>query len=153
MEISLITKKYWQENDWENLKKANSITDLFYIAEEVLKRIPKPVAQVCGPISTGGVGSLEANLNIFNQTIKDLQNKGLNIFDQMPFEEKMKEIKEKIIKSNQEYSQEIIHDFYEPLFSLGMIKTFYFIPGWESSTGANMEHDLAFKYNIEIKYL
>jgi hypothetical protein len=153
MEISLITKQYWQEKDWTDLEKTESISDLFYIAERVLKIIPKPIAQVCGPISTGGLGSLEANLNIFNQTIKDLQNKGLNIFDQMPFEEKMKEIKEKIIKSNQEYSQEIIRDFYEPLFSLGMIKTFYFIPGWESSTGANMEHDLALKYKIEIKYL
>ncbi len=153
MEISLVTKKYWNEEDWADLDKAEFIVDLFYIAERVLKRIPNPVAQVCGPISTGGVGSLEANLNIFNQTIKNLQDKGLHIFDQMPFEEKMKEIKEKIIKSNQEYSQEIIHDFYEPLFSLGMIKTFYFIPGWESSTGANMEHNLALKYNIEIKYL
>jgi len=47
------------------------------------------LGQVCGPISTGGVGTLDGNILIFEQTIRRLKGKELYIFDQMPFERPM----------------------------------------------------------------
>lgn len=152
MEFSEITKKYWTEEDWGGLDTANSYTDLYVIAERVISKMPKPFIQVCGPISTGGLGSIPANLDMFNKTIKELQSKGLDIFDQMPFEKSMerlsKELREKGI-----YDHSILTDFYYPLFSSGHICAFYFMPDWESSKGARWEHDLANELGIEIVYL
>ena len=86
MEFSEVTKKYWKDEDWDNLEKAESMVDMHIIAERIINRMPKPIVQVCGPIANGGLGSFEANLNAFNETIKSLQQQGLNVFDQMPFE-------------------------------------------------------------------
>jgi hypothetical protein len=151
MEFSKKTKEYWEEKDWEDLKKAESIKDLYLIAERIINRMPKPMVQVCGPIATGGLGSIEANLNAFNETIIDLQNKGVNVFDQMPFEDPMQKLKTKM--STEECVNSILNDFYLPIFNIGHISSFYFMPGWESSNGANWEHERAKELGIEIIYL
>ena len=151
MELSKKTKEYWEEKDWQDLENSKSIKDLYDIALRIINRMPKPFSQVCGPISTGGLGDFESNLNVFNNTIISLQDKGLNVFDQMPFEHKMKVIKESFPKKD--YHDDIINDFYLPFFESGLVTTFYFIPDWQSSRGAQMEHALAEKLGIEIKYL
>ena len=71
MEFSEITKQYWTKEDWENLEKVESTGDLYVIAQNIISKMPKPFVQVCGPIATGGLGSIEANLNTFNETIKN----------------------------------------------------------------------------------
>jgi hypothetical protein len=151
MEFSEITKKYWEEKDWDDLKKAQSILDLYAIAIRVINKMPRPIVQVCGPIANGGLGSVEANLNVFNETIKDLQKKGVNVFDQMPFEEPMQVFKTKFPKEI--IFRSIMEDFYLPIFKSGLISTFYFIPNWETSLGSKWEHEKAQELGIEIKYL
>lgn len=150
MELSKITKQYWVEKDWQDLKRAESIADLYVIATRVINRLPKPIVTVCGPIATGGLGSIDKNLNAFNQMIIRLQNSGLNVFDQMPFEETMQELTRKLQKG--EYPESILKDFYLPIFESGMISESYFIPGWESSHGANWEHDQFKRLCIKINY-
>ncbi|MCM2339106.1 MAG: DUF4406 domain-containing protein [Burkholderiales bacterium] len=152
MEISEITKQYWTKEDWENLEKVESAGDLYIIAQDVISRMPKPFVQVCGPIATGGLGSLDANLNLFNETIKELQNEGLSVFDQMPFEDSMQRLKKKIT-SKSEVVTTILTDFYYPIFESGLISAFYFIPGWETSFGAKCEHEKAKELGIKIVYL
>ncbi len=152
MEFSEITKKYWTKEDWENLEKVELVGDLYIIAQSIIFRMPKPFVQVCGPIATGGLNSIKANLNAFNETIKKLQSQGLNIFDQMPFEEPMQKLKKKII-SEGEAVNSILTDFYYPIFKSGLISAFYFMPGWQTSFGAKCEHKKAKELGIKIVYL
>ena len=152
MEFSEITKKYWTKEDWENLEKVSNFADMRVIAKRVLDRIPRPVAGVCGPIAeTGGLHSIEANLKVFNNTITQLQKNGLRIFDQMPFEDKMQELKAKM--NREDFLKELDDDFYMPIFESGVVSTFYFIPGWETSNGAKFEHEKAKELGIKIVYL
>jgi len=152
MEFSKITKQYWTKEDWENLEKVESVGDLYIIAQDVISSMPKPFVQVCGPIATGGLGSIDANLNAFNETIKKLQNEGLTVFDQMPFEEPMQILKKKI-GSKSEVVSAILTDFYYPIFESGFISTFYFMPNWQTSFGAKCEHEKVKELGIKIVYL
>lgn len=57
--------EHWTDSERELLETARlrgTFADLAAIALTILPRLPKPVGQVCGPISTGGLGSIEANL-------------------------------------------------------------------------------------------
>ena len=71
MEISKITLSYWTEKDHADLEKAESAKDMYVVAERIYDRMPDDIVQVCGPIATGGLGSLEANLHAFNEEIKN----------------------------------------------------------------------------------
>lgn len=148
MEISKITQQYWTTKDLSELDHAETVEVMYAIARRVIERMPRPIVEVCGPIASGGLGNLEANLNLFNAEIQKLQAQGLHVFDQMPFELPMQALKKKL-----KDPIEILNGFYLPLFESGIVETLYFIKGWESSWGSNWEHDLANKLGIEIKYL
>lgn len=151
MELSKKTKEYWKEKDWSDLEKAENVSDLYIIAERIIYRMDKPFIQICGPIATGGLGSIKANLNIFNKTIIQLQEKGLNIFDQMPFERPMQKLKEKLAPN--EYLESILTDFYMPIFKSGRVSSLFFLQNWESSRGAKWEHEKAKELGLKIVYL
>ncbi len=151
MEFSTETLKYWRDTDFVDLENAHTAKEMFLITERIISRMPRPIVQVCGPIATGGLGSLEANLGAFNEEIKKLQSKGLHVFDQMPFEMPMQKLK-KDLKPG-EYAYSILDDFYLPLFKSGNISALYFMPNWQTSKGAQWEHELAKDLGIEIKYL
>jgi hypothetical protein len=143
------TSKYWENKDYEALQKAQDFKDLYKIAHRIFARMPEGIGQVCGPIATGGLGSVAANLEKFDETVRTLQAEGKVLFDQMPFEWPMQEIKKKVTDG----ANTILQDFYLPLFESGKIKTLYFIKGWETSYGANWEHDQAKRLGIDIVYL
>lgn len=152
MEFSEITKKYWKEEDWQDLEKAEKISDLYVVAQRIFGRMDKPFVQICGPIGTGGLGSVEANLDAFNDTVKELQNQGLNVFDQMPFEGPIQRLK-KTLAVNGEYLDSILIDFYLPIFNSGFVSAFYFMPNWQTSFGSKWEHEKAKEFGIKIVYI
>jgi len=151
MELSEATKKYWEEKDWQDLEKVQSFKELYVIAERVMKRMPQPMIQVCGPIATGGLGSIETNLHAFNETIKKLQADGFTIFDQMPYEDTMQRLKANYSETN--HHKGIFEDFYWPVFHSGLVSAFYFMPNWQTSKGATMEHEKAKELGAKIVYL
>lgn len=151
MELSNITKQYFKEEDWQDIEKAESVKDLYEVANRIMNRVPKPRIQVCGPISTGGKGSIDVNLEVFNNRIKELQIEGFNVFNQMPFEDPMHKMMLKI--SKEEYMESILSDFYLPIFEGGYIDELHFLPDWQSSYGANWEHEQAKRLGIKIKYI
>ena len=151
MQFSEITKKYWRDADWQDLKNAESMKDMHTIALRIIERMPRPIVQICGPVATGGLGSVELNLEVFNDSIKALQEKGLNVFDQMPFEIPMQDLKKEI--SVEQIGKDILNDFYMPIFKSGDISAFYFMPSWQTSNGAKWEHEEAKKLGIKILYL
>ena len=100
-------------------------------------------------ISLASSASLMSTL--FNNTITQLQNNGLVVFDQMPFEIPMQILKNKF--SKEKILKEMLNDFYIPIIESKMASTYYFIPNWESSSGSKWEHKKAKEFGIEIVYL
>ena len=146
-----VSAEYWEAADYAALEEAQRIADMTAIGLRVAARMPQPVGDVCGPISNGGVGSIEGNLKVFRQTITRLTEEGNTIFDQMPFEEHIHRV------VHDEFGQgaktELLEGFYRPLFESGSIKRLYFITGWESSDGARWEHEAGQQLGLEIIYL
>ncbi len=147
------TPTNWKANSFQLIEEAKSFTDLKDIALKVIKDMPPDAGQVCGPISTGGKGSIEENLKIVHNVIEKLDKQGKNIFNQMPFEDVMQVIKPQTNLSTKEANQKLLDDFYLPIFQSRLIKTLYFIHDWKSSHGAQWEHDKAKELGIEIIYL
>jgi len=95
---------------------------------------------VCGPISSGGMNSRDANLFVFSRAINRISEDGLLIFSQMPFENGM----DRIYKSDPKLQGlRLLEEFYLPIFRSGFIKLLCFLPGWECSIGASWEHKQA----------
>ena len=151
MDLNHHTRLYWTEEDMTALDQAETVKQMLDIALRVLSRMPQPIGQVCGPISTGGKGSILENLVWFNETIVRLQSEGKIIFDQMPFEAPMQRIKTTLPPG--EYATTLLDDFYLPIFKTGLIKKMYFMKDWESSKGARWEHEIAKELGIEITYI
>lgn len=145
------TKIYWTSEDFNSLDTATNVRELFSIAQHIIERMPKPFGQVCGPIATGGLGDIESNLHAFNKTIQTLQDQGIVVFDQMPFEIPIQNMK-KHLKPG-EYFGDVLEYFYKPLFEMGVIGTMYFMPNWQTSKGAMWEHEEAKRLEIKIVYL
>lgn len=144
-------EQYLHPTDQERLARASTFEELVVVAFEVIDRMPKPVGIVCGPITSGGLGTPEANVAEFGRRISLLQAQGFNIFDQMPFEPDMWRIKK--TPYYDPTRDHLLETFYGTLFSSGRIDVFYFIPGWESSYGARWEHDYAKRLGKTIVYL
>lgn len=141
-------EQYWAEEEKVALQIVQSFSELVPIAIAVAQRMPQPVGQVAGPISTGGLGSLEKNIAVFDATIAKLITDGLTIFDLTPFEKVIFRLRQG--KDTTESNQALMQEFYLPLFNSGLIKKLYFIHGWESSEGARWERQQAQRLGMEI---
>ncbi len=142
--------KYYTQEDLDYINRARNFIELSEIALRVIRKMPQPIVQACGPIATGGTGSLEMNLKIFGNFIQALVRDGKNVFDQMPFEEPMQRLKKEEWYRG---GDQVLVEFYLPIFESGLIKRLYFIPRWETSFGASWEHEQAIRLGIEIVYL
>ncbi len=131
------------------INSAESYPEMAKIALVILNSMEDPVIELCGPISTGGLGSVEKNLERFDKKIKELKSSGINVFDQIPFEIPMQKLK---LKPNFK-PIDLLEGFYLPLLESGKIKSLYFLPDWQSSFGARWEHDQAKRLGIEIVFL
>ncbi len=142
---------YWKKEDKQGLSEAQSFEDLLRIALRIAERMHKDkglLAIVCGPISTGGVGTIRGNLKVFRDWISKLLRCGVPVFSQMSFEAAMHRIK--AMPGNSE--ETLLERFYLPLFRSGYIRDFYFIPGWRTSFGATWEHAQAEELRLTIHY-
>ena len=145
-----VPNKFWTEEDASELSRAKTFEVMAVVALRVIARMPQPVGQACGPITTGGTSSLEKNLEIFRRIIIALSVSGTSIFDQLPFEPSIRRVR------NWEYSAgglRLLEGFYLPIFKSGLIQRLYFIHGWESSLGARWEHERALELGISVEYL
>ena len=135
---------------------AGSFAELAEIGIEHVRRMGNNVEVVCGPISTGGLGSSEKNFEVFVGAIRAFKTMGHNLFDQSPFEFGLGKLRQKWEAEHPDdtgYCMPILTEFYGPVFETGLIRTAWFIPGWQSSFGASWEHDKMIRQEIEIRYL
>lgn len=156
------TNNHWTQQEIELVTRVESYKELYGICRNVLLRIPTTngIGLVSGPISTGGLGSIQLNLQRFDNVIKMLRERGTVLFDQMPFEGVIKRLNDTIKKekgySEKHHVREILDELYWPLMSeknsdgKTLITTLYRIPGWVSSIGAKQETEWAYRLHYEI---
>lgn len=145
------------DSDTESLirecAKTTSLAELAQIAIAELHKFPNGSEIVFGPISTGGRGSVEENLRIFDATIKTLQRER-PIFSQIPYEGQISLFRKRWQESDPsragQYYMPILEEFYYPLIQTRLIKRGWFIPGWNSSFGARWERERLEEVNADI---
>ncbi|MBI2633598.1 MAG: DUF4406 domain-containing protein [Parcubacteria group bacterium] len=146
----MTSNRYITKYDEMALRQAETFEDLAKIAIRLLMKMPQPIGIVSGPISTGGAGSKESNLEAMENTIQHLSHAGMKIFSQMPFEDHMARImKTPYYKGG----NHLLETFYGAIFASGYISIIYFMPTWRTSVGSTWEHDLAVRLGIDIVYL
>jgi hypothetical protein len=142
--------KYYTDEHYKVIDDAETYEELLETALDILDRIPKPISMVCGPISTGGLGNIEANMKNYEKTLHKLSDEGKNIFNQIPFKKAIQKQFQKSGGTAKEKNQTLLDRFYLKIYSSGMINSMYFIHGWESSHGATWEREIAERFGIEI---
>src|SRR3989338_3516973 len=145
--------RHWKPEHFFALEDARTYYDLGKIALDVLQKMPRPIGQVCGPISSGGHGSIEKNMEYFNRTIEKLNERGIVVFNQMPFEIPMQEMKISSQLPKEEANLKLLQDFYFPIFESGLIDRLYFMNDWKTSHGARIERQRAIDRRISIQTL
>lgn len=146
-------RRYWRARDAQECETARTFRQLADVALRIIGRMSQngklPVGQVCGPITSGGTGNKQRNLEIFQETINRLNRRKKCVFNQLPFEPALR----RITHQSGEPESNLLTGFYLPIFESGLIKTLYFMHGWESSQGAVWEHNQALRLNLKIVYL
>ena len=138
---------YWTEEDCADVEKATEFGELSVVACRIAARMPPPVGIVCGPITSGGLGSTEANLAHFWCAIEYLRCRRLVVFNQLPFENALFEIKH---SKRGDSGAQLLNEFYLPLFRTRLIHVMYFMPGWQGSVGASWERERGRELRIAI---
>lgn len=139
----------YTSEDYVGIGEAQSLSQLFVVAHRILCRLPQPVTQVCGPITTGGFGSIEKNLRMLEFVYEVFAANGRSVFNVLPYET----VIPKLSKFKFGYKEDVLSDFYLPIFESGVIARMCFIPGWRESRGATWERWQAVRLGIAIEEL
>lgn len=144
--------KHYEQEDFARLETATSFEALVDIAITILKRIKKEgheVVQICGPMSTGGLGNIEDNFAFFRKAIEKAREQGLVVFDQTHFQHAMQRLSQHLV--NDEYNMDILEIFYKKVFESGLISKALFLPKWETSKGSCWERDFLSDKSIVVE--
>ncbi|MDO8523527.1 MAG: hypothetical protein Q7S12_04620, partial [bacterium] len=119
------------------------------------KMQPGPVAMVCGPISTGGLCSVEKNLEVLDKAVANLKSQNIKVFEQRPLEKHIRRLCE--LPAYESYKKGnyicLLEELYGPLFKSGLIHEMHFIPLWYTSVGTKWEHKQAVRLGIKKEYI
>jgi hypothetical protein len=135
---------HWTEEHIAACNVCPTLRELSLIAIDMLKTLSvrakgQHVNQICGPMTTGGLGSIELNMPVFRQAVNIAHERGLVVFDQLPFQDAMIRITDYFNLDH--YPDEIITEFYYPVFESRLITCAPFLPTWATSRGARMERE------------
>lgn len=141
--------EHWTDIEREALKSASTLEEMAEIALSVLRRMKSnkhQVVQICGPMSTGGLGNLKLNMERFRLAVRKATDQGLIVFNQLPFQEAI--IRITGYREGEEYYVAILEVLYRKIFESGYINRTFFLPGWQDSVGASWERKLLKKLGI-----
>jgi len=145
--------KYWTPELLAELKAVEGdLPAMARIGIKIINSMPPDLHLVSGPITTGGVGTVEGNLLVFGRMIEYLANTAkLNVFSQRPFHEGLVAFHMEWAKTAKpgDYCWPILLDFYAPLFATKRFKAFHFLHDYASSVGARWEYDQATQYGYD----
>jgi hypothetical protein len=141
--------QFWTPSDYRDIERADCFEAIGEKAVEVLRRMPQPVSQLCGPISTGGLNCVHRNLVLFKRCVEELRIQGLNPFDQIPLQIGfMRLAKLWHMENGEGYCLPILHVVYRRIFeSLRVARTF-FLPYWWKSYGTTWEGQTVTRLSI-----
>jgi hypothetical protein len=134
---------YWTDVETKILKEVGSLEetgDLALVILERMKATGREIVQICGPLTTGGLGSLDMNMARFEFAIRRAQRHDLLVFNQIPFQEAIITLSPRRVAG--EYNMGILEIFYRKIFESGHVSRTLFLPEWESSFGARWEREL-----------
>ncbi len=144
---------HWTELEIRVLEGITSFHEMIPVGVTILHKMreadDRPIFQICGPMSTGGAGSLELNMRRFILAQKVARENGLYVFDQTPFQDAMIRLSQPWV-DRKEYCTEILHIFYRGIFKTKILKGLVFLPGWESSVGTRWEREEALLHGLEV---
>ena len=140
--------QYWTDIERTALEQARTLHDLIPVAMDIMGRMSPPICMLSGPLSTGGKGSLEENMRVFARAIHMLDEKGLAVFDQIPFQEALVRLTDH--HNRTDYCHEMLDIFYWGVLESGRIRRIYFLPAWQTSIGASWEREMAIRLGIEV---
>ncbi len=133
---TLTSAPFYIEEDYRLIDKAKTFETLLVVALRILKRMPQPVTMIFGPTTSGGLSSVTRNLERLNNLIMRMLLKRPRIFSQMPFEERIQEIRE---ARQYFYCDDHLMDiFYRPMLASGYVETLYFIFDWKTSVETSL---------------
>lgn len=134
--------------DWVRSKaiKAPTLKALTERALADLVAMGGDVALVCGPISSGGLGDVDRNLDVFNATIASLRRSDPAVFDTLPFEAGILDLRNAWeadpAHAGQSFATALMTEFYRPICEHSALTHAYFIPGWEASFGSTLQRGM-----------
>lgn len=145
--------KFWTKTEIEALSKVSTLEELADIAVAVLGRMSatgQEIVELCGPISTGGLGNTQDNMARFQLAIERARENGLLVFDLVPFQAEIDRVCSRE-EGQSTYNWEILEIFFRRIFESGYIHRALFLPGWEGSTGARWEREFATKLGLIVE--
>ncbi len=144
------------------LTEAQSIEEIAEVALWLLRKLPQPVAMVCGRLRTGG-GGFEENRRMIRKAISYVRrHEHEAVFDQLIFlgrSDRLPDarwrlrvpfIRNHVLRRRRRAMRE---KFHLPLLRSGLIREMFFLPGWELSEGSRWYYDRAIELGIKIHYL
>ncbi len=157
---TFVDDAYCEIKHLPELVKATTFTEvgdvMISVLDEMHQKDPgTPIWQVCGPISTGGLGSVELNLLRLERAVHCVRSQGFRVFNQLPTESALGRLLLEWKKRNppDAYPTELLDDCYGRLFRTGKIYGLQFVDDWKSSRGSIWEYKLAIELNMEVEYL
>lgn len=141
----------------KKLAKVKNFAQMAAIAVKSIRKARKKykgvsTIELCAPISSGGKGSVKANLAEMNKAIEALKDLPYLLFNQLPYEKKIGALKASAHKKRKNkiaYDMAVLLDFYEVFFNKGIIDILIFMPNWYSSIGACWEYRKAKKNGMK----
>lgn len=116
----------------------------------------KNLFQICGPVSSGGLGTPEKNLEHLQAVAAKCEQAGLPIFNQAVFEpilglahQRWPAIKATTY-TNRDYVEEILILVYNIIFASGLIGGLALLPNAETSRGARWEFRMGKHFDLRI---
>lgn len=144
----------WTEDDIRLLASSRDFRHIGDIVLDVACRTSGQLVMVSGPMTSGGKGSVEANMAAYKRAMAHLQSKGYPIFNQLPGEDALKRHWRKWYDDgNKGYCWKLLDGVYSPIFCSGRVVKLVFMPNWQSSLGATWEHAMADNLGIDREYL
>lgn len=131
---------HWTDEELAYLERIERLGEAADFAIGILKHLAQEgrVHQVCGPMTTGGLGCLEKNMERFQRAIATARQNDLIVFNQIPFQNVIIRITDH--HRSTRYNEAILTDFYGPIFASGLVQVLLFLPDWTTSRGAHWEY-------------
>ena len=141
-------QQYITDADYLEMAATEDFASLLAIALSIMKRMPQPLVQQSGPITTGGSGTQEENERRFREATMHLAGQGHTVFDFLVFQDALERIKD--VAYGEGYCIEILEIFFRGLFESGYIAKVFFLPDWESSRGSRWEREIVTQRGLEV---